>query len=100
MDRSNRQLYKDSVAAWRRREPIILSDFTARPRVIELLGDIGGLHLWDLGCGEGLVGRQLASANPGRIDGFDLSEQMIAAAWEQAAELASDQGRAAALRRG
>ena len=92
MDLSNRQLYNASVAAWRRREPILLSDFTARPRVIELLGDIGGLHLWDLGCGEGLVGRQLAAGNPARIDGFDLSEEMIQAAQEQAAALASQRG--------
>lgn len=92
MDLNNRQLYNASVAAWRRQEPIILSDFTARPRVIEVLGDVRGLHLWDLGCGEGLVGRQLVSGNPARIDGFDLSEQMIAAAREQAAALASDQG--------
>ena len=92
MDLNNRQLYNTSVAAWRRQEPIILSDFTARPRVIEVLGDVRGLHLWDLGCGEGLVGRQLVSGNPARIDGFDLSEQMIAAAREQAAGLPFDQG--------
>lgn len=92
MDLSNRQLYNASVGTWRRREPVLLSDFTARPRVVELLGDVSGLHLWDLGCGEGLVGRQLALGKPARIDGFDLSEQMIQAAREQAAELASDQG--------
>jgi len=56
------------------------------------LGDVSGLHLWDLGCGEGLVGRQLAAGNPARIDGFDLSEAMIQAAREQAAGQASDQG--------
>jgi SAM-dependent methyltransferase len=92
MDLTNRQLYNNSVAACRRSEPILLSDFTARPRVIEVLGDVRGLHVWDLGCGEGLVGRQLASGNPARIDGFDLSEQMIAAARQQAAALSSDQG--------
>jgi SAM-dependent methyltransferase len=92
MDLSNRQLYNASVATWRRQEPVLLSDFTARPRVIEVLGDVRGLHLWDLGCGEGLVGRQLAPGNPARIDGYDLSEEMIQAAREQAAALASDQG--------
>ena len=92
MDLNNRQLYNASVASWRRNGPVILSDFTARPRVIEVLGDISGLHLWDLGCGEGLLGRQLAAAKPARIDGFDLSEQMVEAAREQAAALASDQG--------
>ena len=92
MNSSNRQLYNDSVAAWRRLEPVLLSDFTARPRVIELLGNVSGLHLWDLGCGEGLVGRQLAPGNPARIDGFDLSEEMVQAARDQAAALASDQG--------
>lgn len=91
-DLSTRELYDRAAAGWSRQEQMLLSDFTARPRVLEAMGDVSGLHLWDLGCGEGYVGRQLARGNPARIDGFDLSAEMIAAAREQAGPLAAGSG--------
>jgi hypothetical protein len=39
--------------------PLRLSDFTARPRVIQALGRVDGLQLWDLDYVEGFFGRQL-----------------------------------------
>ncbi|MFZ9229666.1 MAG: class I SAM-dependent DNA methyltransferase [Prochlorococcaceae cyanobacterium] len=86
---STRALYDQAASQWSRNQQLLLSDFTARPRVIEAVGDVSGLHLWDLGCGEGYVGRQLAKGNPRRIDGFDLSEEMIASARTQAGDLAA-----------
>ena len=89
---STRELYNRAAGQWSRNEQLLLSDFTARPWVIEAAGDVRGLHLWDLGCGEGYVGRQLAQGKPSRIDGFDLSDDMIAAAKAQAGALAAEQG--------
>jgi SAM-dependent methyltransferase len=89
---STQALYDQSASQWSRNQQLLLSDFTARPRVLEAVGDVSGLHLWDLGCGEGYVGRQLARGNPARIDGFDLSEEMITSAREQAGPLAADCG--------
>jgi SAM-dependent methyltransferase len=89
---STRELYDGAARDWARQEPTLLSDFTARPRLIEAAGAITGLHLWDLGCGEGYVGRQLARLGPARIDGFDLSEAMVEAATVQAGPLAAAEG--------
>lgn len=89
---STQALYDQSASQWNRNEQLLLSDFTARPRVLEAVGDVSGLHLWDLGCGEGYVGRQLARGNPSRIDGYDLSAEMIASAREQAGTLGADCG--------
>lgn len=92
MSLSNRDLYDATVCDWRRETPLLLSDFTARPRVIQALGRVDGLHLWDLGCGEGFVGRQLALGTPSRIEGFDFSAEMITSAREQAGSLAAELG--------
>lgn len=89
---STRELYDQAASQWSRNEQLLLSDFTARPWVLEAAGDVRGLHLWDLGCGEGYVGRQLARGNPSRIDGFDLSAEMITAARQQAGPLAAERG--------
>lgn len=87
-----RAMYDAAAADWHRGQPVLLSDYTARERVIELVGDIRGLHLWDLGCGEGYVGRRLAALGPQRLDGFDLSVEMVEAAQRQAGPLAAEQG--------
>ena len=56
---STEQLYDRHASTWNRQEPVLLSDYTARPRVVERLGSVAGLHVWDLGCGEGFMERQL-----------------------------------------
>lgn len=87
-----RELYDASAQDWRRDEAVLLSDYTARERVIEAVGVIQDLHLWDLGCGEGYVSRRLAALGPRRIDGFDLSSAMVEEAQRQARNLGAAQG--------
>ena len=52
-------LYDRHTHLWIRKEPTILSDYTARPRVLESLGTVDGLDILDLGCGEGYLSRAL-----------------------------------------
>lgn len=92
MTGDTRAIYDAAAADWRREQSLLLSDFTARERVIEVVGDVGGLHLWDLGCGEGFVGRQLAARGARRLEGFDLSAAMVEAARRQAGALAAKRG--------
>ena len=77
-------LYEQAASDWQRSEPLLLSDFTARERVFEAVGDICGLHIWDLGCGEGYVSRRLAALGARQVEGFDLSAAMVEAAQLQA----------------
>jgi cyclopropane fatty-acyl-phospholipid synthase-like methyltransferase len=71
------QLYNLQASAWARSEPEILSDFTARPRVFELAGDLTNRHVLDLGCGEGYVSRQLKMQHAESVIGIDVSANMI-----------------------
>ena len=48
--------------------------------VLETLGDVSGLKIADLGCGEGRFCRILAEQGPEHILGIDLCEQFIEAA--------------------
>lgn len=73
-------LYDENAEHWARREPTLLSDFTARPRVLELLGELTGSRVLDLGCGEGYVARELRRRGAVRVHGFDISTEMVALA--------------------
>ena len=84
MPASTEQLYDRHASTWNRQEPVLLSDYTARPRVLERLGSVAGLHIWDLGCGEGFMGRQLLPQRPAGVEGVDLSREMVEAARRQA----------------
>ena len=70
MPASTEQLYDRHASTWNRQEPVLLSDYTARPRVLERLGSVAGLHVWDLGCGEGFMGRQLLPKRPACVEGM------------------------------
>ena len=74
---STEAVYDGQAHRWARREPTLLSDFTARPRVLDALGDLGGSHGLDLGCGEGYVARLVAEAGAASVFGVDLSNEMI-----------------------
>ena len=81
------ELYDEHAARWQRREPSSLSDFTGRPAVFDLCGDVTGLDIIDLGCGEGYCARELASRGAGSITGVELSDEMVQLAQAQDAEL-------------
>ena len=76
-------LYNRHTHLWIRKEPTILSDYTARPRVLESVGTVDGLDILDLGCGEGYLSRALYERGAASVMGLDISEQMVRAANEQ-----------------
>lgn len=92
MTNDTRAMYNQAAAGWRRDESLLLSDFTARERVMELVADIRGLDIWDLGCGEGYVGRRLAALGARRVEGFDQAAAMLEAAQRQAGDLSGERG--------
>lgn len=80
---STRDLYNDTASRWVRGTPSSLSDFTARPAVLQLCEPIAGQIILDLGCGEGYCSRELMKRGAKFIQGIDLSEKMIEAAKAQ-----------------
>jgi SAM-dependent methyltransferase len=83
-------LYDENAEHWARQEPTLLSDFTARPRVLELLGELTGSRVLDLGCGEGYVARELRRRGAARVHGFDISAEMVTLATAATAPDARD----------
>src|SRR5215470_3808046 len=63
-------------------------NFFLMPRTLEMLGDVSGRRILDLGCGEGGYARELARRGA-RVIGVDGSERMI--------EVARDRARAAEI---
>ena len=78
-----KKVYNDNASKWLRLEPSSLSDFTGRPAVFEACGDVRGLSVLDIGCGEGYCARELKRRGAGKYLGIDLSQQMIEAAKTQ-----------------
>lgn len=74
---STEAIYDANADRWARRERVLLSDFTARPRVIEALSPLSGAHVLDLGCGEGYVARLVAEAGAASVFGIDVSSEMV-----------------------
>jgi SAM-dependent methyltransferase len=81
---STKDIYDANASRWARSERVLLSDFTARPRVIEALGPLDGRHVLDLGCGEGYVARLAVDAGAASVHGVDASPEMVRAACEAA----------------
>jgi SAM-dependent methyltransferase len=73
-------LYDREAAGWERNDAVLLSDFTARPFVMDLCEPIAGAAVLDAGCGEGYVARQFRRRGAAAVAGVDISERMIAAA--------------------
>jgi SAM-dependent methyltransferase len=92
MTESTERIYDRAAGDWARTGPVLLSDHTARPFVLEAAGDLTGLQVLDLGCGEGYVARQLAARGAASILALDISEGMIerARAAEEAEPLGID----------
>lgn len=70
-------IYDSASPQWARHEKCLLSDFTARPYVLDKLHPLSGRRVLDLGCGEGFVARQIKSAGALSVLGVDLSAGMI-----------------------
>jgi len=71
------ELYDATAARWVRREPTSLSDFTGRPRTLELCEPVAGRRVLDLGCGEGYCARRLMRMGAAEVHGIDSSAQMV-----------------------
>jgi len=78
-------LFNQNADQWSRQEPMILSDFTARPLVLQELAPVTGKHVLDLGCGEGYVARLVAQAGAQSVFGIDISSEMVGRARQAAA---------------
>ncbi len=81
-------MFDQNAHQWARQEPMILSDFTARPLVLQELAPVTGKHVLDLGCGEGYVARLVAQAGAQSVFGIDISSEMVARAQQAAASVA------------
>lgn len=95
------QLYDRNAGSWSRTRPTSISDFTGRPAVFDLCGDVRGQRVLDLGCGEGYCTREMAARGSRQTLGIDLSGAMIEQARkrEQASPLGIEyrQGNAVSL---
>ena len=76
-DKDTKSLYDSEAAQWKRTGPILLSDYSARPFVMDLCEPVKGYRLLDIGCGEGYVGRELLKRGAAHIHGIDISDAMI-----------------------
>jgi len=74
------ELYNRSAQNWKRAEPKLLSDFTARPFLLSWCEAVDAQSVLDLGCGEGYFTRQLKQRGAARVEGIDSSREMISAA--------------------
>lgn len=77
MTESTAAIYDSAADRWRRTEPILLSDFTARPFLVEWCEPVRGARVLDLGCGEGYVSRKLVERGAASVHGIDVSTEMI-----------------------
>jgi len=80
---STRQIYNAQADKWKREKPSLLSDFSARPFLLDLCSPLAGKSCLDLGCGEGYVSRQLMERGAKRTLGIDISENMVQSAIQQ-----------------
>jgi len=86
MTETTEAIYDRAADRWRRSEPILLSDFTARPFLLDWCEPVRGADVLDLGCGEGYVARKLRERGARSIHGIDVSAEMIERARAQEAE--------------
>lgn len=74
--------YEKNPSFWKRDKKEIQSDFLCRPYVLDLMGEIKGEKVIDLGCGEGYLSRKI-SKKGGKVTGVDISSEMIDKAEKQ-----------------
>ncbi|MEL6428571.1 MAG: class I SAM-dependent methyltransferase [Planctomycetota bacterium] len=76
-------IYDRAAARWERNAPVLLSDFTARPFLLDWC-EPEYARVLDLGCGEGYVARQLGERGARSVHGIDVSAEMVERAKSQA----------------
>ncbi|MFA7319150.1 MAG: class I SAM-dependent methyltransferase [Parcubacteria group bacterium] len=74
--------YDKNVNFWRRTKKTIQSDYICRPQAIDLLSEVRGKRIIDIGCGDGYVSRILASRGA-KITAVDVSKGLILSAINQ-----------------
>jgi SAM-dependent methyltransferase len=82
-EKDAKKLYDEQAPSWQRNGPVLLSDYSARPFVMQLCEPLEGITMLDIGCGEGYVGRELLKRGASRIHGIDISSAMIEKAEEE-----------------
>lgn len=83
---STATIYDRNAEHWQRRQPVLLSDYTARPFLLDWCEPLTGLEVLDLGCGEGYIARQLRRRGALKVIGVDVSSEMIRKAEAQEAQ--------------
>jgi ubiquinone/menaquinone biosynthesis C-methylase UbiE len=68
--------YKKGIDFWSRDKKKVQSDFLCRPHVFDMLGDVNGKRILDVGCGEGYMCRILSNKGA-MVTGVDVSKDMI-----------------------
>ncbi|MGE4613996.1 MAG: class I SAM-dependent methyltransferase [Planctomycetota bacterium] len=84
--RSAKKIFDDSSEKWSRDEPRLLSDWTARPFLLDWCLPVEGKKVLDLGCGEGYFTRQLGNKGASEVVGIDISPGMIEMACQKESE--------------
>ncbi len=74
------EIYNKAADSWVRTNPQSLSDFTGRPFVFDLCGNVEDAKIIDLGCCEGYCARIMVDRGAEKIEGLDTSEKMVEAA--------------------
>lgn len=63
-----------------RHRPESLNESIEKPIILEMLGDVQGQHVLDLGCGDGVFGANLLQAGCKSYTGIEISKNMLAVA--------------------
>ncbi len=77
MMESTQKIYDRSAGSWSRSGPLLLSDYSARPYLLQRCEPVAGARIADLGCGEGYIARQLVLRGAAHVEGLDISAGMI-----------------------
>jgi len=60
-----------------RQRPDTPNDTLEKPVILDLLGDVAGRHILDLGCGDARFGRELLERDVARYVGVEGSQKMV-----------------------
>lgn len=80
---SSESLWPAAYAGWRASQVGAITDGIERRLILELLGEVKGLRVLDVGCGDGELAVALSELG-GEVVGVDLSPAMIEAAERRA----------------